>query len=139
MSKSIFLFNINRNFSSLKKDNNLDIILDIFLKSFKINFYKKQFNLIIDNIDIELIKDNILSYFKNKSNFINDNNKFIFHNLYKESKEYIEFNNNFIKIEYDDKSIFLEYLSIYFIDLIAIELEDEKIYPLHLVKNNILV
>ena len=36
-------------------------------------------------------------------------------------------------------SLFLEYLSLYFIELIAIDVNDEKIYPLYLVKNNILV
>ena len=33
MSKSIFLFEINKDFNSLKKDNNIDIILDIFLNN----------------------------------------------------------------------------------------------------------
>ena len=33
MPKSIFLFKLNNNFNSLKKDNNLEIILNIFTKS----------------------------------------------------------------------------------------------------------
>lgn len=139
MSKSIFLFEINKDFSSLKKDNNIDIILDIFLKAIESKFYKEQFNLMIKNIDIEIIKNNVFNYFKNKENFYVDNEKFLIHNIYKENDEIIYFNNNYLKIIYDDKSIFLEYLSMFFIDLIAIDLEDKKIYPLHLVKSNILV
>ena len=139
MSKSIFLFEINKDFNSLKKDNNIDIILDIFLKAIESKFYKEQFNLMIKNIDIEIIKNNVFNYFKNKENFYVDNEKFLIHNIYKENDEIIYFYNNYLKIIYDDKSIFLEYLSLYYIDLLVIELEDEKIYPLHLVKSNILV
>ena len=139
MSKSIFLFEINKDFKSLKKDNNIDIILDIFLKAIESKFYKEQFNLMIKNIDIEIIKNNIFNYFKNKENIIFKNDNFIIHNNYKETDEEIYFYNNHLKIIYYDKSIFLEYLSMYFINLIAIELEDKKIYPLYLVKSNILV
>ena len=46
MSKSIFLFEINKDFESLKKDNNIDIILDIFLKAIESKFYKEQYNLL---------------------------------------------------------------------------------------------
>ena len=77
MSKSIFLFEINKDFNSLKKDNNIDIILDIFLKAIESKFYKEQFNLMIKNIDIEIIKNNIFNYFKNKENFYVDNEKFL--------------------------------------------------------------
>ena len=139
MSKSIFLFEINKDFESLKKDNNIDIILDIFLKAIESKFYKEQFNLMIKNIDIEIIKNNIINYFKNKENIIFKNDSFIIHNNYKETDEEIYFYNNHLKIIYYDKSIFLEYLSMYFINLLAIELEDKKIYPLYLVKSNILV
>lgn len=139
MSKSIFLFEINKDFESLKKDNNIDIILDIFLKAIESKFYKEQFNLMIKNIDIEIIKNNIINYFKNKENIIFKNDSFIIHNNYKETDEEIYFYNNHLKIIYHDKSIFLEYLSMYFINLLAIELEDKKIYPLYLVKSNILV
>ena len=139
MSKSIFLFEINKDFESLKKDNNIDIILDIFLKAIESKFYKEQFNLMIKNIDIEIIKNNILNYFKNKDNIILKNDSFIIYNNYKETDEEIYFYNNHLKIIYYDKSIFLEYLSMYFINLLAIELEDKKIYPLYLVKSNILV
>ena len=139
MSKSIFLFEINKDFESLKKDNNIDIILDIFLKPIESKFYKEQFNLMIKNIDIEIIKNNIINYFKNKENIIFKNDSFIIHNNYKETDEEIYFYNNHLKIIYYDKSIFLEYLSMYFINLLAIELEDKKIYPLYLVKSNILV
>ena len=59
MSKSIFLFKINKNFKSLEKENNLEIVLDTFYKSKKSIFYKKQFDLMIEDIDIESIKNNI--------------------------------------------------------------------------------
>ena len=49
-------------------------------------------------------------------------------------------NDNFLIIKTEEEnSIFLEYLSTYFVELIAIELENKKIYPLHLVKNPSLV
>ena len=41
---------INKDFNSLKKDNNIDIILDIFLKAIESKFYKEQFNLMIKNM-----------------------------------------------------------------------------------------
>ena len=139
MSKSIFLFKLNNNFSSLKLENNLEIFLDIFLKSTNNEFYKEQFNLMIDTLEINNIKNNLYKYFIKKTNFIVDENEFIINKFYKESNEKIIFYDKYIKIEYIDKSIFLEYLSLYYIDLLVIELEDEKIYPLHLVKSNILV
>lgn len=139
MSKSIFLFKLNNNFSSLKLENNLEIFLDIFLKSTNNEFYKEQFNLMIDTLEINNMKNNLYKYFIKKTNFIVDENEFIINKFYKESNEKIIFYDKYIKIEYIDKSIFLEYLSLYYIDLLVIELEDEKIYPLHLVKSNILV
>ena len=139
MSKSIFLFKLNNNFSSLKLENNLEIFLDIFLKSTNNEFYKEQFNLMIDTLEINNIKNNLYKYFIKKTNFIIDENEFIINKFYKESNEKIIFYDKYIKIEYIEKSIFLEYLSLYYIDLLVIELEDEKIYPLHLVKSNILV
>lgn len=140
MPKSIFLFKLNNNFSSLEKDNNLEIILDIFLKSNENKFYKKQFNLMMDEIDSNIIRNNIISNFNTKSNFYIYEDKCIFKNIYKNKEEIIYFNKNFIQINYDDeKSILLDYLSLYFIDLILIDLLEEKIYPLHLVKNTILV
>lgn len=140
MTKSIFLYKINDNFKSLKKENNLDIILDIFLKTFNSNFYLEQFNLIIDKIDINVIKENIINHFKNKSNFYIYEDKLILKNIFKDTEEILYFHNNYLKIINEEEfSIFLEYLSLYFIELIAIELEQEKIYPLYLVKNNILV
>jgi len=140
MTKSIFLFKINDNFSSLKKENNLDIILNIFLKTFNSNFYSEQFELIIDEIDELIIKDNLINNLKNKQNFYIFDDKLVIKNSFKESEEIIYFNNKYIKILLnDDNSLFLEYISLYFFELIAIELENEKIYPLHLVKNNILV
>ena len=139
MSKSIFLFEINKNFKSLKEGNNIEILLDIFLNAFESTFYKEQFGLIVQNINADLIKNNLYNYFKNKENFSSLNDRFIYYNAYKENEEIIYFYNNHIKIIYNDKSLFLEYISTFFIDLIAIELEDKKIYPLHLVKNNILV
>ena len=139
MSKSIFLFKLNNNFSSLKLENNLEIFLDIFLKSTNNEFYKEQFNLMIDTLEINNIKNNLYKYFIKKTNFIVDENEFIINKFYKESNEKIIFYDKYIKIEYIDKSIFLEYLSLYYIDLLVIELEDEKIYQLHLVKSNMLV
>ena len=57
MSKSIFLFKINKNFTFLNNDNNLEILLDIYFKSLHNDFYKEQFKLFIDDIDINLIKN----------------------------------------------------------------------------------
>ena len=140
MSKSIFLFKINDNFLSLQKENNLEIVLDIFLKSFNSNFYKEQFNLILENLDTNSIKENILSYFNNKPSFLNNNQNLIVHNKFKDEDETLQFYDKYLKINLNGyNSIFLEYLSLYFVDLIVIELEEEKIYPLHLVKTNILV
>ena len=45
MSKSIFLFKINNNFSFLNIEENLEILLDIYNKSLTNDFYKNQFNL----------------------------------------------------------------------------------------------
>jgi hypothetical protein len=45
MPKSIFLFNISDNFISLQKENNLEIVLDIFLKCSDSEFYKEQLKL----------------------------------------------------------------------------------------------
>lgn len=140
MAKSIFLFKINNNFKSLKNENNLDIILDIFIKSNNSKFYKEQFNLIIDDLDTNMVKNNLINNFVNKSNFIIDNNKLILKNQYMDADEEIFIYNNYLKIIIvGNYSLFLEYLSLYFIELIAINLEEEKIYPLYLVKNNILV
>lgn len=140
MAKSIFLFKINNNFKSLKNENNLDIILDIFIKSNNSKFYNEQFNLIIDDLDTNMVKNNLINNFVNKSNFIIDNNKLILKNQYMDADEEIFIYNNYLKIIIvGNYSLFLEYLSLYFIELIAINLEEEKIYPLYLVKNNILV
>ena len=127
MPKSIFLFNISDNFISLQKENNLEIVLDIFLKCSDSEFYKEQLKLIMGNLEINQIKNNLINYFGNRNNFINKD-------------EIIYFYDNYLKIIINDNnSMFIEYLSLYFVNLIAIEYEEEKIYPLHLVKNNILV
>ena len=91
MSKSIFLFKLNNNFSSLKLENNLEIFLDIFLKSTNNEFYKEQFNLMIDTLEINNIKNNLYKYFIKKTNFIIDENEFIINKFYKESNEKIIF------------------------------------------------
>ena len=39
----------------------------------------------------------------------------------------------------DENSLFLDFLSLYYSNLIVLELENQKIYPLHLVKNHCLV
>jgi hypothetical protein len=46
---------------------------------------------------------------------------------------------NIMLIYENENSIFLDYLSLYFVDLLAIDLEKEKIYPLYLVKGKTLV
>lgn len=139
MAKSIFLFKINDNFLSLKNQNNLDIILDTFLKSKESDYLKKQFNLMINKLDNN-IKYNIINYFNDKDNFENINNTLILKNVYKNINEELKINDNFLIIKTEEEnSIFLEYLSTYFVELIAIELENKKIYPLHLVKNPSLV
>ena len=140
MPKSIFLFNISDNFISLQKENNLEIVLDIFLKCSDSEFYKEQLKLIMGNLEINQIKNNLINYFGNRNNFINKENFFILHNKFKDEDEIIYFYDNYLKIIINDNnSMFIEYLSLYFVNLIAIEYEEEKIYPLHLVKNNILV
>jgi hypothetical protein len=139
MSKSIFLFKLNNNFSFLNNEENLEILLDIYYKSLANEFYKSQLNLLIDEIDINLIKDNLLNLILSKSNSIVEENKIIIKNEYKNQEEKLFLFNNYLKLEFIEKSIILEYLSLYFIDLIAIDTEEEKIYPLHLVKSNILV
>ena len=140
MAKSIFLFKINNNFKSLKNEKNLDIILDIFLKSKKSEFYMEQFKLIIDDLDINIIKNNIINNFEHRSNFYINNDSFILKNQYLDNDEilFLNENNIIIKTEHNH-SLFIEYLSLYFIDLIYIGIEEEKICPLYLVKNNILV
>lgn len=140
MAKSIFLFKINNNFKSLKNENNLEIILDIFLKSFNSDFYKEQFNLIVDELDINIIKNNIINNFKHRSNFYLDRDKLVLKNQYLDNDEILYLSNKYIKINLENNySSFIEYLSLYFIDLIYIDIEEEKIYPLYLVKNNVLV
>lgn len=140
MAKTIFLFKINNNFSSLNKENNLEIILNIFLKAQSSNFYFEQFKLIIDKIDVEIIENSIINNFENRNNFIINDNLLILHNSFKNLDEKIEFLANYIKITTsENNSLFLDFLSLYFIDLVAIELEDEKIYPLYLVKTAVLV
>ena len=140
MPKSIFLFKINDNFLSLQKENNLEIVLDIFLKSFNSEFYLEQFNLIIDELDVNHIKDNLINQFQNRTNFIEKKESLVLYNKFKDSDENIYFYNNYLKIIINDNnSMFLDYLSLYFVNLVAIEYEEEKIYPLHLVKSSILV
>ena len=139
MSKSIFLFKLNDNFKSLLKENNIDIILEIFCRAISSNFYKEQFHLMIDEINEEIIKNNIYNFFKNNDNFFIEKNSFIIHNIYKDNNEIIYFNKNYVNIIYEENSLFLDYLNTFFIDLIAINLKEKKIYSLHLVKNNILV
>ena len=80
MSKSIFLFKINNNFSFLNIEENLEILLDIYNKSLTNDFYKNQFNLIIDEIDINLVKENLLNLILPKSNSFIEDNKIIIKN-----------------------------------------------------------
>ena len=140
MSNSIFIFKLSNNFISLKNNNSLDIILDTFYKSYNSEFYQKQLNLMIENIDIEDIKIKINNYFKNKDIFNFKNNSFYIHNSFKNEDEILEFYDNHFLLTIEGKnSLFVDYISLYLIDYIAIEIENEKIYQLQLVKNNILV
>lgn len=140
MAKSIFLFKISDSFMSLQKENNLEIILDIFIKSKQSDFYLNQFNLIVSNLDCNVIKNNLINYFKNRNNFIIKDNSLILYNKFKDMEETICFYDNYLKIIISENtSLFLEYLCLYFVDLVAIEIDDEKIYPLHLVKSSVLV
>lgn len=140
MSNSIFIFKLNNNFKSLQKEKSLDIVLDTFYKSYNSDFYQKQLNLMIENINIKDIKNNVYNHFKNKDIFCFDNDNFYIHNPFKDEDETLEFYENYLLINKEgNNSLFLDYLSIYFIDFIAIEIENEKIYPLHLVKNYSLV
>ena len=68
MSKSIFLFKINNNFISLQKENNLDIILDTFIKSKTDYFYSVDMRLVEDNSVFELKKLIFLTMLKNNYN-----------------------------------------------------------------------
>lgn len=140
MSNSIFIFKLNNNFKSLQNEDSLDLILDTFYKSYNSEFYQKQLNLMIENINIDEIKANILNYFKNKDIFHYHNNSFYIHNPFKNEDETLEFfDNHFLITKEGQNSLFLDYMCLYFIDYIAIEIENEKIYQLQLVKNNVLV
>ncbi len=140
MSKSIFIFKLNSNFFSLQKENNLSIVLETFLNTKHSDFYLEQFKLMMDELDVTKIKFNLVNYFNNKSNFKINNNSLLLYNLFNNNEEIIEFKTNYLLINLtEEKSLFLEYLSLYYFDLIAIEIEMKNIYPLHLVKSKILV
>lgn len=126
---------ISEKFKILEADRYLAIVLSYLEKKETSNFYQQQFDLLMDNIDSEKLYNQICLRFKERKDFSYENCEVVIRNDIAETYEKMIIKTNLIYLEYtSSKSVFYDFLALYYPDLIAFNERNKELLPLRLVK-----
>ncbi len=129
------IYSINKDFKSLCKNSMLNVLYDIITRDLQDDFYYDQLNEIVEKIDKEELTCKLIEEFSLKRNFvINDKHEFILKNNYSSHYEKLIINDNSIYIESNKtNSLFLQFISMYYPELIVLDEVNKELKPISLV------
>lgn len=130
--KEIVFYQINDRFKNVFNKDSLKVFLEIYKRINESDNVKRQFELFIDEISFIGLNELIDKRFSDKDGFYKvDHNQYKIKNLITNYEETITIYDTFIKLTYTSKtSLFLDFISLYFPSMVAINLEINEIVSL---------
>ncbi len=135
--KNIIFYQINDKFKNVFNRDSLKVFLDIQKRSLECDNVKRQFDMFVENISLDSVNTLIEERFSDKEEFAKiENNCYRIKNLITQDEETIVVSNNFISLNYSGKhSLFLDFISLYFPTMVAINVNTNDIVSLDNLSN----
>lgn len=132
--KKYCFYLIEDDFYDLFKGDNLNAFLEMFFRKEESQYYSKQFDLFVKELDVVKIGDILRERFDSRKDFFADKNVFSLDNFFTLNKEKLMIFHNFIIVETDyEISPFINAMADNFPDLVGIDINNYKIDRIGLV------
>ncbi len=127
---------IEDDFYDLFKGDNLKAFLELFFRKEDSSYYDKQFSLFVKELDVKKIDNILKEKFKDRKDFVVENNKYLLDNFLTSNQEILTLFHNEIVITSDyEVSPFINTLADNFPDLVGIDVNNYKIDRVGLVSS----